>query len=528
MEAKGKRPRRLAGLLVLVSAACALAGGCSSTGHLKRELIEPQAGRLRHDLRHAPSGNKKFLKAHMLDGRVYVLSDWAIEEPGRIMRGTGVRYDAGRVGTLSGEQSVPLDSVAIFETNSVQVSPSIATMTILTVGSLVMSAICVASPKTCFGSCPTFYVEGDPDSLLQAEGFSSSVAPSLEATDLDALHRARVSGPVVELRMMNEALETHIVRHADLLVAPRPAGGRVLATRAGRLRATGPLLAPCRCVAPEGECTETLAAGDGRERTSRCDSTDLASKEIVELTFHPVPQGELGLVIVARQSLLTTFLFYQLLAYMGSQLGDYLARLECGRGGEDREIRAFGPRLGAIEAEILSPGRGWVSIGATGEAGPLATDRHALPWRNPGLDTLHVRLRLTRGAWRLDHVALTALGDEVIAERLRPRAVRGPGGPDAEALACLLDSTKVLVTSPGDVYHLRYERPGGFDGCELFLESRGYYLEWMREEWLAEEDPAKAIALLLAPDAALRTLAPAYARIEASMDSLFWSSRYAR
>ena len=86
----------------------------------------------------------------------------------------------------------------------------------------------------------------------------------------------------------------------------------------------------------------------------------------------------------------------------------------------------------------------------------------------------------------------------------------------------------MLATLPGDAYTLLYRLPENFDRWELFLESRGYYLEWMRSQWLDEEDHGRAAEMLLDPRAALRRLAPAYKRQEAGMDSVFWRSRYAR
>ena len=63
---------------------------------------------------------------------------------------------------------------------------------------------------------------------------------------------------------------------------------------------------------------------------------------------------------------------------------------------------------------------------------------------------------------------------------------------------------------------------------ELFLEAQGYYLEWLRREWLPEENLAAAAQFVLQPRAALRALAPAYKRQEAGMERIFWNSRYAR
>ena len=50
----------------------------------------------------------------------------------------------------------------------------------------------------------------------------------------------------------------------------------------------------------------------------------------------------------------------------------------------------------------------------------------------------------------------------------------------------------------------------------------------MRREWIAEQSSRNMSRLLLDPAGMLRTLAPAYKRQEAGMDSLFWQSRYVR
>ena len=84
------------------------------------------------------------------------------------------------------------------------------------------------------------------------------------------------------------------------------------------------------------------------------------------------------------------------------------------------------------------------------------------------------------------------------------------------------------MTVPGDTCRIVYELPGDAEGYELFLESRGYYWEWIREEWLREEDPAALVRLLLQPEAALRELAPRFKAVEPEMEDVFWGSRYAR
>ena len=85
-----------------------------------------------------------------------------------------------------------------------------------------------------------------------------------------------------------------------------------------------------------------------------------------------------------------------------------------------------------------------------------------------------------------------------------------------------------VTTSPGDAYVLSYELPADFEHLELFLDSRGYYLEWMRDEWVAQEDPVHALRFFADPRAALREMAPEFKRTEASLETQFWGSRYVR
>jgi len=85
----------------------------------------------------------------------------------------------------------------------------------------------------------------------------------------------------------------------------------------------------------------------------------------------------------------------------------------------------------------------------------------------------------------------------------------------------------VLTTFPGDLYTLRYELPSDAHEYELFLESRGYYLEWIRADWLKEENAQRLAQIMFNTDSALRDLAPEFKSVEAQMEDIFWRSRYA-
>jgi hypothetical protein len=87
--------------------------------------------------------------------------------------------------------------------------------------------------------------------------------------------------------------------------------------------------------------------------------------------------------------------------------------------------------------------------------------------------------------------------------------------------------TGPIVTMPGDTYTFGFHLPPEPERYELFLDTQGYYLEWMREEWLEEEDARRATRLLLDPERVLHELAPAFKEHEAQMERIFWRSQYA-
>jgi len=520
-------PRRFLRVAFLIAIFWAPAG-CST--NLSRELHAPA--------RVPPVSERcACLKAHLKNGQTVVFESWHASQDGIAVSGEGIRLGPARDTLGAGACSVPLDSVALFETDRLSPSPPVVGLTLVSVASAGLSVYCLTHPKACFGSCPTFYLWDGTAWRLSAEGFSASVAPSLEATDVDALPCGPREGGELELRMRNEALETHVVRHADLLAVPVGAGARALLAPDGSFREATALLPPTECAGAEGDCLEMVARFDGRERCSLADSVDLASREALDIRFSVPSSGfpragaQVGVVIAARQSLLTTYLFYQTLAYLGTQAGRLIAALgddEAARG----MYRSFHEVLGGIEVLSLRgdsrPGDdAWVSCGAFRETGPLACDVRVIPL--PG-DTIPdtVRLRMAKGNWRIDWIALAVLGAPREAVRIHPVEVERNGRVDGQALASLLEKSSSLVTLPGDSCSIRYCLPTGLGSCQLFLESRGYYLEWMREGWLAEESGPLAAMMLLDPEQGLRRLAREFKKSEAGMEAAFWSSRYAR
>jgi hypothetical protein len=475
----------------------------------------------------AEANESSFLKVHMKNGQVYILQPWIADESTRTISGKGQVVDANRSQVTTGEFQIPLDSVAMFETNDRRPSSSVAVLSVITGLSAAVTVMCIANPKACFGSCPTFYADDGTGPSLQAEGFSSSVAPFLEATDVDALYRVKATGRELRLTMTNEALETHMIKRADLLIAERSENERVVKDNKGDFWDVSKFTSPSVCSGPEGDCLDQLSRFDGLERFSLTDSTDLAAKETITLEFQDVPDGDLGLVLACRQSLLSTYLFYQTLAFLGEKAGSVLAALERGDATLRDRIGSVGGQLGGIGVFVEDSAGGWVQAGTINETGPLATDVHLVRLPDVTGKDPRVELRLNRGHWRIDYTALVRIDRAALVDTLTPSQVNSSGAEDSKALSRLIDTTQYLVTFPGDEYELVYELPRDASEYELFLQSRGYYLEWMRDEWVAEQDLGKAAQLLLDPSQALRDLAPQYKVTETELEDMFWNSRYA-
>ncbi len=472
-----------------------------------------------------------FIKLHMKNGDLYVLNNWIVDSKSSSVNGTGKLVNANREIISEGQFTVPVKEIVIAETNHIKSSSALGTLTVLTIVTGIFTIVCIVNPKACFGSCPTFYANNGDDFIVQSEGFSSSISPALEEKDVDALYRIKPNSSDFTIQLKNEAYETHVIRSANLLALPKPEGGRVFLTPDGEFYQAINITEASSVIANEGDISEKVCSFDGVERFSKADSNYLATKEIIELTFNHAKSDSLGLVIAARQTLLTTYLFYQTLAYMGTTAGDWFANLE--RNGDQYRSLLQNPKktLGNIDVLIEGENNEWVTVGEVGETGPIATDIKIVPLKNKlNLATknlpVRIRLRMAKGLWRIDYIALAEIVDKVKPTIIQ-LSTSSPEKINSSTVTELLTNIdSVLVTFPGDNYLLNYKLPADFNNYELFMESQGYYLEWMRNEWLAEENPGKVYQMLFNPKQYYKDLAPRFKNVEAEMEETFWSSKY--
>ncbi|KAB2847066.1 MAG: hypothetical protein F9K42_10710 [Ignavibacterium sp.] len=509
-------------IIILISIGLILHTGCggSRIGRISQpsEQFKPIQG----------SEELPYLKLHMKNGDLYLIEDWSFTSNKDSVKGTGNHYNLNREIIAEGEFSIPSQQVVLAETNQINGSAGPGLLTILTIVTGIFTVFCIVNPKACFGSCPTFYAFNGEDFIVQSEGFSSSISPSLEERDIDALYRIKPKSKDFTIQLKNEAYETHVIRSANLLALPKPDGGRVFATPDDEFYQAVNLSEATSATAFEGDVSEKVCSFDGVERFSEADSNDLSAKETVDLTFIRPASDTVGLVIAARQTLLTTFLFYQTLAYMGTKAGDWLANLE--RNEDQFKSILQNPKsvLGSIEVLVQNENAEWIKVGEIGETGPIATDIKIVPFKSNSSDdsSIKIKLRMAKGLWRIDYVALAELKNRLEPIVIQPFSTSPSKSIASNLVEVLTNPDSVLVTYPGDEYLLNYKLPEDFNNYELFIEPQGYYLEWMRNEWLAEENPDKVYQMFFNPQKYYKDLVPQFKKVEADMEETFWSSKY--
>ncbi|MFQ5549853.1 MAG: hypothetical protein ACE5FJ_01290 [Gemmatimonadales bacterium] len=464
------------------------------------------------------------LQLHMSDGSLYEAQSWQALSAGDTYLGiTGQLLDRNRALVGSGDFAVPLDSIVLLETYRTETRHpfGLSLLTGMTVFWGAITIACVSDPKSCFGSCPTFYVPEMSEERPVAEGFSSSIARSLEATDIDAIHLAVDGGATFALEMRNEAFETHAVRSVQLVAVPRT-GGRSLATADGAYFAALEEYAPSSCRSAAGDCLPDLTSAHGYAPLT--DSTDLATRDTMVLQF-PAEAAPNAIAVTARQKFVSTFLIYEAMDYMGRDMGSWLAGLERNDPAAHAAYEALASLTGVMELRVRSGIGPWRDLGSFDETGPIAGDELLFPLPDLSPGPLQLMVVTARGSWRIEHVSAVVVTPAAAPTVLDPHEVEFSG--EHEAGSILRDTGRYLITQPGDRVRMVYMVPKDAERYDLFVRSRGYYYEWMRAEWI--EPDSERLALLMAqPRLALREMAPRFKQLEPGFETQFWNSRFTR
>jgi len=474
-----------------------------------------------------------FLKAHIKNGDVCILTNnWKIDNKQKTVSGSGVKYDFNRHLIFEGELIIPIDSVAIFETNTKlnkNESDRIAALSILASADVALGVFCITTPKACFGSCPTFYLQPDQNfHYADAEGFSNAIAPSMEYFDIDALNNTKIIDGIFNITMKNEALETHCVNDVKLFAVSKKINQTVYQTAKNDFFICENFYKPALALAEEGDITNLLAAKDLHERFSGADENNLSAKESIFIDFKQVDaKQDLGLVINFRQTLMTTYFIYSAMGYMGDQVGDMFALLETDENVKKQLSGGIKKELGDIDVYLwIESDKKWELQSGLFETGPIAVNQQILKINNKEKNANpKIKIVLNKGLWRIDNVALTNIISTATPLSISPTAIFNKGVADEQALNKLNDTSAYLISMPGDAFTMQFQLPEKDADYELFLYSEGYYLEWMRSHWIKDKDLKMLHTMLLNPKKYLKMEAANYKQYETGMEADFWNSK---
>jgi len=476
--------------------------------------------------------SKIFLKAHLKNGDVCILNDqWLIDTLSNRVIGNGTRYDFNRNSIHQGNIAINIDSVAIFETNKKlenTESARIAALTILTSMDAVIGVMCLTNPKACFGSCPTFYInENDNFHYADAEGFSNAISPSLEYADIDALPKTYTKKKEFSITMKNEALETHCINDVKLLAYPCSENQRVYQTRKNDFYLCENNYELYQSFTGNSDNTLLLQKEDRKELFSKADEHNLSSKEEIFLEFNNIKdQNDLGLILNFRQSLMTTYLIYSAIGYMGDEVSDIFAGIEKNKDAKEKLDGGLKKELGDIDIyQWNATSKKWELISGFYETGPIAINRQIIPLNNFNNKNVKLKIVLNKGLWRVDYVALTNIIKKITPVEISPNSILNKGVLDQVALGNLNSDKNRLISMPGSEYKFNFELPNDNTNYDLFLYTKGYYLEWMRDHWIKDKDLLKLYQMINIPKKYLKDEAKNYKKYETNMEQEFWNSK---
>ena len=432
------------------------------------------------------------VKAHLNDGSTVVFAD-GISVANGVVSGDGRIYDLtlDKSSTIS---EVPLADVAAMESYQTPVSTG-ATTAATAASSTGILIGGMAALVLLFGSCPTVYSVDGADAALEAELFSYSITPAFQSRDIDRLDITSISNGLFELEVRNEMLETHYIDQLEVLEVVHDKNQRAYPDQKGKALVVGELIAPSSAMDQTGRdiledvhAVDDLAWRSSDERLASVTADDYL--DTLDFEFEVPPDtDEVALIVRARNSLLNTVLLYDVmlkeqsfgaLDWMGHDLGHLGNRMEMGLW--------YRKHMG-MTISVWDKDR-YRKVARLGDQGPIAWNEHAVMLSANGAETLKVRVSFVADNWRFDRVAMAM---DASRAKTRPVPVASAQSSDGQRddIPAFLQKAdeEYLIAKPQDRVNLQFDAGEVADdqARTFFLASEGYYMEWMRADWLSEE-----------------------------------------
>jgi len=439
-------------------------------------------------------------RIHTFDGSVYLATKGFIIKNDTISA-SAQKYDMTRLSDSEREWQIPIDSVVGVEYFAVEMSGlrevgNAVSATTFTVYSLAGSLVLL---KALFGSCPTFYTYDGEAPVLEAEGFSYSIGKYFEAGDLDRLHVDPSSGAPLRLDIRNEALETHYINQVEVRYLDHPAGTEAYpGVEPGTVHILKPR-PPVSAVTMSGR--NVLGAVIRRDAESHESDEETTSGllpkgtlDYIECEFgNPGGSSVITVALRGRNTLQNTVLLYDvMMRNQGPLVLDWISKVNENPlyswrlyrwYKEHSGIQVFVEHDGEFELEERVPDTGPIAWKETAVQVPV----------DPGSKTVRIRFAFLPESWAIDWIGYDDQQYDVgPLTGLAPAAATNNRGTDNHSIVSLLgkDDDDYLPTYPGTIINLTFEAPAirNPGARTFFVWSKGYYIEWVRGEWLKARD----------------------------------------
>lgn len=360
-----------------------------------------------------------------------------------------------------------------------------------------LAIYCLICPKCCFGSCPTVYATLNDEFVLQAELFSKCISRQLEANDLDKIDYKVQSDGNIKLKITNEALETHYINKLNLICVKHPAGTQLFQTNNDSLILVNSLTSFLQANSSNGNSINELVKYDDG-KYFRSDENKIIElrkapvKDFVEIKSNYPNKDKVKMLIKYRNTLLTTTLLYDVV--IGSQGINALEWTK--KMNEDKiyamQFKTVYDMFSGIGIEYFH-NNSWIDLGKFEDAGPLNWKYAVaeIPVSKDG--ELRVKLNFIPDNIMIDYIAFDTTENKYnfTIEKLSPTSITDYKNSNKDYLYELIssDDSQYLVTNQGDSYLINYKVSEPLDEeISLFIESKGYYYEWIRGNWIRERN----------------------------------------
>jgi len=418
----------------------------------------------------------------------------------KVLHGTGIKYNlVGSTGRGKYYQ-IPLDSIdamTYYELESSGAS-SFASF-LLTLYGIVFfptSIYCISCPKCCFGSCPTVYI----DDSLNAELFSYSISRYFQETDLDKIYFNPTNNKNLKIRIANEALETHYINQLEVIQINHPEGTCAYSTQNENFIVINNQKMPSSAInSINHDISQFINKKDQFcYRSDSLFSARLEQKKLtdwLEIEINPkIKSDQINLILRLRNTLLTTVLFYDLvLESQGIFAIDWTAKMQT----DYLYAKVFnkiyqehaGIRFYVYENDT------WIFKTRIGDVGPIAWKDVAVEIPvNPKQENIKIRLQFFPDNFMIDYIGYSTLlcdNREIKTTILESDTIFSDdriNKPDIRKFVSKYDD-EYLITNPGQSYYFIFKpEDTGVQTSSFFLRSKGYYIEWLRGNWISSQN----------------------------------------